>query len=64
MNGWSIIGPKSLNVTCNNVKIGCKQSVSYLGAELESNLSGEEMACKILKRVNSRVNTCTESGIL
>ena len=46
---------KILNVTCGNIAIGCKDSVTYLGAELDRKLSGELMANKILKKVNSRL---------
>jgi ribonuclease P/MRP protein subunit RPP40 len=43
-----------LNVECNGTIIQAKPSVKYLGAEIDQNVSGEYMACNVIKKVSSR----------
>ena len=56
-----LFGPKrkvknaKLNVTCKGTQITSTESVTYLGAELDSCLSGEAMALKVLTKCNSRL---------
>ena len=51
-----LFGPKrkvlsnTLSVHCKGIPIECKECVTYLGAELDWQLSGENMANKILKK--------------
>ena len=56
-----LFGPKrkvkhaKLSINCKGAVIQSKDSVSYLGAELDCGLSGEIMAGKVLKKCNSRL---------
>ena len=56
-----LFGPKrklksvTLDVECNGIKITNQTCVTYLGAQLDNNLSGENMANKVLKKVNARI---------
>ena len=42
-----------MNVKCNEIEIKSKCTVSYLGADLDQDLSGKTMGYKILKKVNN-----------
>ncbi len=45
----------SLNVKCNGVSIQSSSTVKYLGIEMDQSLSGEVIAEKVIKKVNSRL---------
>ena len=44
-----------LNMSCNDTSIISKNSVNYLGVELDQQLSGEATACKVIQKCNSRL---------
>ena len=46
---------KELKVSCNGIAIAAKSSVTYLGAILQQDLSGELMADMVLKKVNNKL---------
>ncbi len=41
-------------VSVDNVEITAKKSVTYLGCILDNTLSGENMALKVLSKINQR----------
>ena len=43
-----------LNVHCNKTRIESKSTVKYLGLQIDQNVSGETMACNVIKKVNCR----------
>ena len=45
-----------LNVQCDGINVPAKESVCYLGVELDQTLSGSKIAEKILMKGNSRLN--------
>ncbi|XP_071954179.1 uncharacterized protein [Antedon mediterranea] len=46
---------QELKVTCNDYIITNKPTVSYLGLELDNNLTGDYIGKSVIKKVNSRV---------
>ena len=44
---------KSLRVSCNGIKVGGKEVVTYLGGQLDQDLSGKSMAQKIIHKANT-----------
>ena len=52
----------NLNINYRNIEIKQYSNVSYLGCILEDTLSGENMALKIVKKVNSRIRFLYRKG--
>ena len=46
---------KQLTVICNGTEINAKESVNYLGMEIDNAVSGEMMAEKVIKKVTARI---------
>ena len=44
---------KSLRISCNGIKVGGKEVVTYLGGQLDQDLSGKSMAQKIIHKANA-----------
>ena len=44
-----------LRSSCNGIKVGGKEVVTYLGGQLDQDLSGKYMAQKIIKTANARL---------
>ena len=42
-----------LRISCNGIKVGGKEVVTYLGGQLDQDLSGKSMAQKIIHKVNA-----------
>ena len=45
----------NLDITCNNVSISAQPNVNYLGAKIQQNMSGENMAEAVVKKVSSKL---------
>ena len=44
---------KFLRISCNGIKVGGKEAVTYLGGQLDQDLSGKSMAQKIIHKANA-----------
>ena len=44
---------KFLRISCNGIKVGGKEVVTYLGGQLDQDLSGKSMAQKIIHKANA-----------
>ena len=61
LNVWSILFAsnrklkqhKFLRISCNGIKVGGKEVVTYLGGQLDQDLSGKSMAQKIINKANA-----------
>ena len=42
-----------LRISCNGIKVGGKEVVTYLGGQLDQDLSGKSMTQKIIHKVNA-----------
>ena len=52
----------NLKVQCNGTNVNSTSCVKYLGAKLDSNLSGESMSQDVLKKVNTRLKFLYRKG--
>ena len=44
---------KFLRISCNGIKVGGKEVVTYLGGQLDQDLLGKSMAQKIIQKANA-----------
>ena len=48
--------PPKLNISFGDNSLKQRNTIEYLGCYLDSNLNGESMACRVLKKINTKLN--------